>query len=140
MAISQVAAGSIMTLPLPWTLGSRPLSVCHETAKLSPKRTASKAVVWVIPSQQNAAFVCQMESVLAVYPRRYHRDLPVLCLDEAMKRSMKETIEPLLAQPGQPPRQNYQYERHGTANLFMICKSIVGWHHVEVPRQGTAVE
>ena len=46
----------------------------------------------MIPPKQDAEFVCQMESVLEVYQRRYHPDFPVVCLDEAMKQRVKETV------------------------------------------------
>lgn len=78
--------------------------------------------------------------MLAVYQRRYHPDFPVVCLDEAMKQLVKETVMPIAAQPGQPRRQDYQYERNGTANRFMLCEPIEGWRHVEVTRQRTAVD
>ena len=94
----------------------------------------------MIPPKQDAEFVCQMESVLEVYQRRYHPDFPVICLDEAMKQLVKETVTLMAAQPGQPQRQDYQYERNGTANLFMLCEPIEGWRHVEVTRQRTAVD
>ena len=81
-----------------------------------------------------------MESVLEVYQRRYHPDFPVLCIDEAMKQLVKETVEPIAVRPGQPPREDYQYERNGTANLFMVCEPIAGWRHVEVTQQRTAVD
>lgn len=81
-----------------------------------------------------------MESVLEVYQRRYHPDFPIICLDEAMKQLVKETVAPVPAQPGQPQRQDFQYERNGTANLFMLCEPIAGWRHVEVTRQRTAVD
>lgn len=81
-----------------------------------------------------------MESVLEVYQRRYHTEFPVLCLDEAMKQLVKETVAPMPAQPGQPQRQDFQYERNGTANLFMLCEPIAGWRHVEVTQQRTAID
>lgn len=81
-----------------------------------------------------------MESVLEVYQRLYHPDFPIICLDEAMKQLVKETVAPVPAQPGQPQRQDFQYERNGTANLFMLCEPIAGWRHVEVTRQRTAVD
>jgi hypothetical protein len=65
----------------------------------------------VIPPEQNAEFVCQMESVLQVYQQRYHPDFPVICLDEATKQLVRETVEPVVAQPRQPKRQDYRYER-----------------------------
>ena len=67
-----------------------------------------------------------MESVLAVYQRRYHADFPVICLDEAMKPFVQETMGPVAAQPGQPQRHDEQYERNGTANLFILCEPIEG--------------
>ena len=94
----------------------------------------------MIPPQQNAEFVCQMEQVLDVYQRRYQIDFPVVCLDEAMKQLVKETIEPIAAQPGQPKRVDYQYERNGTANLFMLCEPMAGWRHVKVTEQRTAID
>lgn len=94
----------------------------------------------MIPPEQNAEFVCQMEQVLDVYQRRYHDDFPVVCLDEAMKQLVKETIEPVAAKPGQPKRVDYKYERNGTANLFMLCEPIVGWRQVKVTEQRTAID
>ena len=81
-----------------------------------------------------------MESVLEVYQRPYDPDFPVVCLDEAMKQLVQETLMPIPAQPGQPQRQDYQYKRNGTANLFMLCEPMAGWRYVEVTRQRTAVD
>ena len=81
-----------------------------------------------------------MESVLEVYQRTYHDDFPVVCLDEAMKQLVKETIEPVAAKPGQPQRVDYKYERNGTANLFMLCEPMTGWRHVKVTPQRTAID
>jgi hypothetical protein len=67
-----------------------------------------------------------MESVLEVYQRSYHDDFPVVCVDEAMKQLVQETIEPVAAKPGQPQRVDYKYERNGTANLFMLCELLGG--------------
>jgi len=38
----------------------------------------------------------------------------------------------IAAQPGQPKRVDYKYERNGTANLFMLCEPMAGWRHVQV--------
>lgn len=94
----------------------------------------------MIPPEQNAEFVCQMEQVLEVYQRSYHDDFPVVCLDEAMKQLVKETIEPVAAKPGQPQRVDYKYERNGTANLFMLCEPMTGWRNVKVTPQRTAID
>jgi hypothetical protein len=81
-----------------------------------------------------------MESVLSVYQRRYHADFPVICVDEAMKQLVKETLTPIGAKPGRAQRQDYQYERNGTANLFMVCEPFSGWRSVEVTERRTAVD
>ena len=65
-----------------------------------------------------------MESVLSVYQRYYHFGFPFFCLDEAMKQLVSETVTPIPARSGQPERFDYEYERNGTANLFMICNPL----------------
>ena len=47
---------------------------------------------------------------------------------------------PIPAQSGQPERVDYEYERHGTANLFMVCEPMVGWRRVEVTERRTAMD
>lgn len=81
-----------------------------------------------------------MESVLDVYQTAYNPKIPVICIDEATKQLVKETRVPIPAQRGQPERVDYEYERNGTANLFMICEPMVGWRRVEVTQQRTAVD
>ena len=46
----------------------------------------------------------------------------------------------MAARPGQPQRVDYRYERHGTANLFMLCEPMAGWRHVKVTAQRTAID
>lgn len=94
----------------------------------------------MIPPEQNAEFVCQMESVLQVYQQRYHPDFPVICLDEATKQLVKETVEPVAIKPGQREREDYKYERNGTANLFMLCDPMQGWRHLKITERRTAVD
>ncbi len=96
-------------------------SISHETVRQTLKKNEIKPwqkECWVIPPQQNAEFVCQMESVLEVDQRSYHDDFPFVCVDEAMKQLVKETRTPIPAQSGKPERFDYQYERNGTANLL----------------------
>jgi hypothetical protein len=42
--------------------------------------------------------------------------------------------------PGRPARCDYEYERNGTANLFMMFAPLVGWRHVKVTNRHTAVD
>ena len=95
---------------------------------------------WVIPPQAHAEFVCAMEDVLEVYTRPYDPARPVVCLDEISKQLVAETRTPLPAAPGQPERVDYEYERCGTANLFLTCEPLAGHRHVTVTEQRTAVD
>lgn len=81
-----------------------------------------------------------MEEVLAVYTRPYDPTRPVVCLDETSKQLVSETRTPLPAEPGQPERVDYEYERQGTANLFMAVEPLTGQRHVTVTDRRTAVE
>jgi hypothetical protein len=95
---------------------------------------------WVIPPQANAAFVCAMEDVLDVYTRPYDPAYPVVCLDETSKQLVAETRTPLPVEPGQPVRVDYEYERCGTANLFMVFEPLTGQRQVTVTARRTAVD
>ena len=95
---------------------------------------------WVIPPQTNAEFVCAMEDVLDVYTRPHDPARPVVCLDELSKQLVAETRVPLPAEPGQPERVDYEYERCGTANLFLTNEPLTGHRHVTVTARRTAVD
>jgi hypothetical protein len=94
----------------------------------------------VIPPDANAAFVAGMEDVLEVYQRPHDPEYPVVCVDETSKQLIAETRVPIPAKPGQPARHDYEYERNGTANLFMIYAPLEGWRHVEVTDRHTAID
>jgi hypothetical protein len=95
---------------------------------------------WVIPPEANADFVCAMEDVLEVYTRPYDPARPVVCLDELSQQLVAETRIPIPAEPDQPERVDYEYERQGTANLFLTCEPLVRQRHVAVTEQRTAVD
>src|SRR6202451_488989 len=81
-----------------------------------------------------------MEDVLDVYHRPRDPECPVVCLDETSKQLVAETRVPMPAKPGRPTRHDYEYERNGTANLFMLFAPLEGWRHVEVTDRHTAVD
>ncbi|WP_334396503.1 IS630 family transposase [Bradyrhizobium sp. AZCC 2289] len=95
---------------------------------------------WVIPPKANTAFVAAMEDVLAVYTRPRDPDRPLVCLDETSKQLLAETRLPIPMKPGRPARCDYEYERNGTANLFMMFAPLEGWRHVKVTDRHTAVD
>ena len=81
-----------------------------------------------------------MEDVLEVYHRPHDPEYPVVCVDETSKQLISETRVPIKVKPGQPARHDYEYERNGTANLFMLFAPLEGWRHVEVTDRHTAVD
>ena len=81
-----------------------------------------------------------MEDVLAVYTRPHNPDYPLVCLDETSKQLVAETRTPIPMKRGRTARIDYEYERNGTANLFMLFAPLEGWRHVEVTDRHTAVD
>ena len=81
-----------------------------------------------------------MEDVLAVYTRPRDPDRPLVCLDETSKQLLAETRATIPMKPGRPARCDYEYERNGTANLFMLFAPLEGWRHVKVTDHHTAVD
>lgn len=90
---------------------------------------------WVIPPQASADFIGAMEDVLEVYTWPHDPAYPVVCLDEISKQRVAETRTPLPAEPGQPARVDYEYERCGTTNLFLTNEPLTGHRHVTVTAQ-----
>lgn len=95
---------------------------------------------WVLPKAGDADFVCAMEDVLEVYQRPPDEKRPLVTLDEASKQLVADVTPPVPMQPGQPARRDYEYERCGTANLFMLFAPLIGWRHVKVTNRRTLVD
>jgi DDE superfamily endonuclease len=81
-----------------------------------------------------------MEDVLAVYTRPRDPTCPLVCLDETSKQLIAETRVPIPMKPGRSARFDYEYERNGTSNLFMLFAPLEGWRHVKVTDRHTAVD
>jgi hypothetical protein len=95
---------------------------------------------WAIPPEHNAEFVAALEDVLAVYQRPPDPAHPVLCRDETSKQRVGETRVALPAAPGQPRREDYEYERQGVANLFLFSEPLTGWREVQVTERRTRMD
>ena len=85
----------------------------------------------------SAEFVAHMEDVLDLYAEPYDPQRPVVCFDETSTQLLADTRPPLLAQPGRPAWQDYEYRREGTRNLFLACEPKAGWRHVVVTERRT---
>ena len=81
-----------------------------------------------------------MEDILAVYTRAHDPDRPLVCLEETSKHLIRETRTPIPMKRGQPARVDYEYERNGTANIFMLFAPLEGWRHVEVTDRHAAAD
>jgi hypothetical protein len=81
-----------------------------------------------------------MEDILDVYQRPCDPQRPLVCLDETSKQLTAETRVAIAAKPGHPARHDYEYQRNGTANLFMIFAPLEGWRHVKVTDRHTALD
>jgi DDE superfamily endonuclease len=95
---------------------------------------------WVIPPEADAEFAASMEEVLDVYARPYDRRYPVLCMDEQPIQPLKETRKPIRGTKNHARRVDYEYERAGTASIFMFCEPLNGWRQVSVRDRRTKVD
>ena len=78
-----------------------------------------------------------MEDVLDLYAEPYDPDRPVVCFDETSTQLLADTRPPIPVQPGQPRRQDYEYRRAGTRNIFLTCEPLAGWRHVAITERRT---
>jgi hypothetical protein len=99
-----------------------------------------KIEYWVIPPEADGEFVAAMEDVLDVYTRPYDVSFPVLCMDEQPVQLLKETRVPIAATKDHPRRVDYEYERAGTASIFMFCEPLSGWRQVAVRERRTKID
>jgi len=81
-----------------------------------------------------------MEDVLDVYTRPFNPKRPQVCMDELSKQLIRETRTPIPATPGQPERYDYEYVRHGVANLFLFFEPLAGWRAAKVTERRTMVD
>ena len=81
-----------------------------------------------------------MEQVLELYHLPYNPQRPLVCMDEQPVQRIKETRQPLPAAPGKPEKRDYEYERNGTANIFMFTEPLHGTRRVHVTEHRTAVD
>ena len=94
----------------------------------------------MIPPKQNAEFVAAMEDVLEVYRRPYNEKRPVVCLDEQNKQLVKQVNAPMPMRPGADAKEDYEYERNGTANLFMCFEPLAGKRQVAATERRTKID
>jgi hypothetical protein len=98
--------------------------------------TNRKIQYWVIPPDADGEYVACMEDVLETYAKPYDPAYPVVCMDEQPVQLTKETRQPVPATKTHPKRVDYEYERAGTACLFLFAEALSGWRKVSArPRR-----
>ncbi|MCF6228021.1 MAG: IS630 family transposase [Planctomycetes bacterium] len=118
-------------------------SIAIQTIASTPKKNKlrpHKSKYWLIPPKQNAGFVTHMEDVLDVYELEYDPNAPVVCMDEQPVQLVKETRVPIKAKPGSVERIDYEYERVGTASIFMFTEPLGQWRAAHTRKQRTAID
>jgi len=95
---------------------------------------------WVIPPEANAEFVASMEEVLEMYAKAYDPARPVLCMDEQPVQLLKETRVPIQATKSHGQRVDYEYERNGTASIFMFAEPLAGFRQATARAHRTKTE
>lgn len=130
-----------------WVCAAHIRYLGNEEAKknrLKPWRIKS----WCIP-KVSTRFIAKMEDVLDVYQRPYDPAYPVVCLDEKGKELHSHTTgrEPVPPRPSpdkegknkaKDARQDYEYKREGSANIFLACEPLRGWRKTVVTQDRTA--
>jgi hypothetical protein len=102
--------------------------------------TKRKIEYWVIPPEADGEFVAHMEEVLATYEKAYDPAHPVLCMDEQPVQLLKETRQPIAATANHAERMDYEYERAGTASIFMFAEPLSGFRQATARPQRTKVD
>jgi hypothetical protein len=93
-----------------------------------------------LPEGPSAEYVAAMEDVLEVYHRPYDPKRPVVCMDESNKQLIAEVRPPLPPKPGEIAKEDCEYERRGTANIFMAMEPLAGKRTVQVTDQRTRID
>ena len=94
----------------------------------------------MIPPDADHEFAADMEGVLETYARPYDEQHPVLCMDEQPVQPVRETRTPVEATAAHPRRVDYEYERAGTAAVFLFTEPLAGWRGVTARSQRTKVD
>lgn len=81
-----------------------------------------------------------MEEVLDIYKQAYDPKHPVICMDESSKQLIKETRQSLPMKPGDVEKFDTEYERNGTASIFMAFEPLQGLRFTKITKQRTRTD
>src|SRR4051812_6504173 len=95
--------------------------------------------MWCIP-HLTAEYIARMLEVLEIYERPYDPKRPVICIDEKSFQLLTSKRKALPLGFGKAKREDYEYQRQGTANAFVAVEPLAGQRHVRVTKQRRAVD
>ena len=95
---------------------------------------------WCIPKDYNGEFVARMEDILDTYSLPYDPEIPLICMDEQPCQLLDDVVEPIPMKPGQPRKEDYEYERKGTCSIFVFTEPLAGWRHIEATPRRTKLD
>lgn len=102
--------------------------------------TRRKIQYWVIPPESDSEFVSSMEDILDTYALPYNESIPVVCMDEQPVQLLNEKRPSIPATQEHAKRVDYEYERAGTACLFMFTEPLAGWRKISARPRRTKVD
>ncbi len=102
--------------------------------------TSRKIQYWVIPPEADGEFAAHMEKVLDTYEQPYDAKKPVVCMDEKPVQLVKETRQAIAATAKHARRVDYEYERAGTASIFMFTEPLSGWRSATARETKTKID
>jgi hypothetical protein len=76
-----------------------------------------------------------MYDLLDLYHRPYNAEEPVICVDEKTKQLLAPKRPDLPMKAKRSRKEDYEYERKGTRNLFIAVEPLAGWRQVQVTVQ-----
>ena len=102
--------------------------------------TKRKIQYWVIPPESDCEYVAAMEMILETYAQPYDASYPVICMDEQPMQFQAEVRVPIPATSNHAERVDYEYERRGTASIFMFTEPLTGWRQATARLRRTKVD
>ena len=88
----------------------------------------------------NPEYRQRMYHLLQLYARPLSKTEPVICIDEKSLQLLGHTRQTLAMSAHNPLKQDYEYQRHGTTNLFVAVEPLAGRRTVSVTQHRGKVD
>lgn len=118
-------------------------SVSRETVRTVMQKNTLKPWLkkgWCIGPKEDEEYIYAMEDVLSVHERPYHPNRPALGIDEGSFQLVSDIQKPIEMQPGRTKKVDYEYQREGTCNIFLMIEPLTGKIATQVREQRTKID